>query len=407
MMVIYKKRKGYSMNFLSIIPGFRSSTLWKSVVAVLYYLISIYYFIHSWGMLLFLMSTPFALFSFMDIAGWYQVGYSYSISKNTLIISTILVIISAIAVFHSFFNIRTLKMKANSKTHSIKPKRFKDLRVHFLSIGQADSILVQQGNTNILIDGGYWMSGKPILRYLRGIGIDKLDYLIVTHPHNDHIGGLPRIINNMPIDNIIINNKNPYETKRHHKKHVQLLELIKKKDINLINPVAGKSLKVGDLNLKILAPNGEGYERINDYSIVTRLVYKDTSFLFAADAEQHSEKEMLNHNRSVRSDVLKVGHHGSCTSSSEEFLKAVSPKYAVISVGYNSFYGQPDKCVLDRLNSIGATLYRTDKRGTIIATSDGYNIKFNRKSCSYPKIKIPYTSVRLKYRALHSSKGSD
>ena len=115
---------------------------------------------------------------------------------------------------------------------------------------------------------------------------------------------------------------------------------------------------------------------------------------------------MLDNNRYVKADVLKVGHHGSCTSSSEEFLKAVSPKYAVISVGRNSFYGQPDKYVLDRLYEIGALLYRTDKLGTIIAISDGKNIKFNKKDCSYPRVKVPYTSVRLKYRALHGKKRS-
>lgn len=396
------------MNFLNLIPGFRSSTLWKSLIAVFYYIISIYYFIHSWGMLLFFISTPFVLFSFMDLVGWYQVGYSYRISRNTFIISSILVIISAIVVFHSFFNIRTLKGKFNKKSYNIKPKGLQeDLKVHFLSIGQADSILVQQGNKNLLIDGGYWMSGRPILRYLKNIGVNKLDYLIVTHPHNDHIGGLPRIINNIPIENVIINNKNPYKTRRYYKKHNQLLKMINKRGINLIHPVAGKTFKIGDFKLRIVAPNGENYERINNYSIVIKLIYKNNSFLFAADAEEYSEMEMLKYNRDIKADVLKVGHHGSCTSSSEKFLRAVSPKYAVISVGYNSFYGQPDKCVLDRLNKTGATLYSTDKRGTIIVTSNGYNIKFNKESCSYPKVKILYTSVRIKYRALHSSKRSD
>lgn len=336
--------------------------------------------------------------------GWYQVGYSYSITRNIFIVSTIFVTISAVAVFHSFFNIKSLRKKANSQ---ICKKPSNDLKVHFLSIGQADSILVQQGNKNLLIDGGYWMSGRPILRYLRNIGVNKLDYLIVTHPHNDHIGGLPRIINNIPIENVIINNKNPYKTRRYYKKHNQLLKMINKRGINLIHPVAGKTFKIGDFKLKIVAPNGENYERINNYSIVIKLIYKNNSFLFAADAEEYSEMEMLKHNRDIKADVLKVGHHGSCTSSSEEFLRAVSPKYAVISVGYNSFYGQPDKCVLDRLNNIGATLYRTDKRGTIIVTSNGYNIKFNKKSCSYPKVKILYTSVRLKYRALHGSRSSN
>lgn len=392
------------MTFLNLIPGFRSGILWKSIIALFYYVVSIYYFIHSIGMLMFLLSTPFSFFSFIDLMGWYQVGYSYSITRNIFIVSTIFVTISAVAVFHSFFNIKSLRKKANSQ---ICKKPCNDLKVHFLSIGQADSILVQQGNKNLLIDSGYWMSGRPILRYLKNIGVNKLDYLIVTHPHNDHIGGLPRIINNIPIENVIINNKNPYKTRRYYKKHNQLLKMINKRGINLIQPIAGKSIKIGDFSLEILAPNGDEYERINDYSVVTKLVYKNTSFLFAADAEEYSEMEMLKHNRDIKADVLKVGHHGSCTSSSEEFLRAVSPKYAVISVGYNSFYGQPDKCVLDRLNNIGATLYRTDKRGTIIVTSNGYNIKFNKKSCSYPKVKILYTSVRIKYRALHGSRSSN
>src|SRR5690606_37383530 len=116
---------------------------------------------------------------------------------NIFIISTTFVIISAIAVFHSVFNIKSLRKKVNSQ---ICKNPSNDLKVHFLSIGQADSILIQQGNKNLLIDGGYWMSGRPILRYLKNIGVNKLDYLIVTHPHNDHIGGLPRIINNIPIE---------------------------------------------------------------------------------------------------------------------------------------------------------------------------------------------------------------
>lgn len=109
-------------------------------------------------------------------------------------------------------------------------------------------------------------------------------------------------------------------------------------------------------------------------------------------------------NKDIGADLLKVGHHGSCTSSSEEFINAVNPKYAVISVGWWSFYGQPDKCILDRLENIGARLYRTDKLGTIIVKSDGNNIKFNKNALNYPRVKIPYTSVRLKYRALHGGR---
>ena len=389
------------MLFINFVPGFRSSTLWKGIIAIFYYIVSIYYFIHTWAMLLFLLSAPFMFFSFLDLLGIYRVWSSAIVSRNIFVVSSISVLISAIGVFHSFFNIKALR-KRNKK--NINLISHKDLLIHFLSIGQADSILIQQSNKNLLIDGGYWMSGKPILRYLKRHSIEKLDYLIVTHPHNDHIGGLPRIIKNIPIKNIIINNENPYEIKRNYRKHKELLELAKSKNINLIHPIPGDTYNLGEGNFTILAPNSSGYNRINDYSIVIKYVYKNNSFLFTEDAEEYSEMEILESGKNVKADLLKVGHHGSCTSSSERFINAVSPKYAVISVGWYSFYGQPDRCVLDRLYNIGAKLYRTDKLGTIIVKSNGEDIQFNKEALDYPKTKIPYTSVRLKYRALHGSK---
>ena len=389
------------MLFLDFVPGFRSSTLWKGIIAVFYYILSIYYFIHTWAMLLFLLSAPFMFFSFIDLLGIYGVGHSMIISRNIFIVSFIFMLISAVGVFHSFFNIKTFKKKSKKTTNFSTNK---DLKVHFLSIGQADSILIQQSDKNLLIDGGYWMSSKPILRYFKRHNIEKLDYLIVTHPHNDHIGGLPRIIKNIPIKNIIINNKNPYEIKRNYKMHKNLLELARILKINLIDPVPGNTYDLGEGYFTILAPNSSGYSRINDYSIVIKYIYEDVSILFAGDAEKISEKEILENNIDIKADVLKVGHHGSCTSSSEEFINAVSPKYAVISVGWCSFYGQPDKCVLDRLSNVGAKLYRTDKLGTVILKSNGKNIKFNKEPISYPKIKIPYTSVRVKYKNLHGER---
>ena len=387
------------MVFLDFVPGFRSSTLWKGVIAVLYYIFSIYYFIHTWAMLLFLLSAPFMFFSFIELLGIYEVGHSMIISRNIFMVSFILVIISSVGVFHSFFNLKALKRRV--KLQILRLIKFKS---SFLSIGQADSILIQQANKNILIDGGYHISSRPILRYLKRYNVEKLDYLIVTHPHNDHIGGLPRIFESIHIENIIINNKNPYEIKKNYKMHKNLLELARILKINLIHPVPGDTYDLGEGNFTILAPNGSGYDRINDYSIVIKYIYEDISILFAGDAEKISEKEILKNNSDVKADVLKVGHHGSCTSSSEEFINAVSPKYAIISVGWCSFYGQPDKCVLDRLYNVGAKLYRTDKLGTVILKSNGKNIKFNKEPVSYPKVKIPYTSVRLKYKNLHGEK---
>ncbi len=389
------------MLFLNYVPGFRTSLLWKSVIAIFYYIVSIYYFIHTWAMLLFLLSSPFMFFSLLDLMDIYPVGNSLTITKNIFFISTILVIISAVGVFHSFFNIKSL-IKRNKKNIDSIPE--KDLTIHFLNIGQADSILIQQSNKNLLIDGGYGISGKPILRYLKSHNIEKLDYLIVTHSHNDHIGGLPRIIKNIPIENIIINTENPYEIKRNYKMHRNLLELIKSKGINLIHPYPGNTYYLGEGYFTILAPNSDLYNRINNYSIVIKYVYKENSFLFTGDAEQVSEMEILKSGRNVKADLLKVGHHGSCTSSSEIFINEVNPKYAVISVGWCSFYGQPDKCVLDRLQNVGAKLYRTDKLGTIVVKSNGKDIQLNKKALNYPKVKTPYTSVRLKYRALHGKK---
>ena len=389
------------MLFLDFIPGFRSSTLWKGIIAVFYYILSIYYFIHTWAMLLFLLSAPFMFFSFIELLGIYEVGHSMIISRNIFIVSFILVIISSVGVFHSFFNLKALKKKSKKTTNSSTNK---NLKVHFLSIGQADSILIQQANKNILIDGGYHISSRPILRYLKRYNVEKLDYLIVTHPHNDHIGGLPRIIKNIPIENIIINNENPYEIKRNYKMHRALLELARIMEINLIHPVPGDTYNLGEGYFTILAPNGSEYSRINDYSIVIKYIYEDVSILFVGDAEKVSEKEILENNKDLKVDVLKVGHHGSCTSSSEEFINTVYPKYAIISVGWCSFYGQPDKCVLDRLSNVGAKLYRTDKLGTVILKSNGKDIKFDKEPVSYPKVKIPYTSVRLKYKKLHGER---
>ena len=384
----------------NFIPGFRTGNLWKILIAVFYYIVSIYYFIHTWAMLLFLLSFPFMFFSLIDLIGIYSVNPNILISKNIFIVSSVFIIISALGVFHSFFNIKTL----GKRNKNINLTSHEDLLIYFFNIGQADSILIQQSDKNLLIDGGYWMSGKPILRYLKRYNIEKLDYLIVTHPHNDHIGGLPRIINNIPIKNIIINNENPYEIKANYRKHKELLELAKSKNINLIHPIPGDTYNLGEGNFIILGPSSSRYNRINDYSIVIKYVYKNNSFLFTGDAEEYSEMEILESGENVKADLLKVGHHGSCTSSSENFINAVSPKYAVISVGWNSFYGQPGRCVLDRLYNIGANLYRTDKLGTIIVKSNGEDIQFNKKALNYPKTKIPYTSVRLKYRALHGGK---
>ena len=243
-----------------------------------------------------------------------------------------------------------------------------NLRVHFLDIGQGDSTLVQLPNNQVaLIDGGKQTDGEFLVDYIKKLNISKIDYLIATHPHADHIGGLPEVVKNFEIGKIYMPNKTA-NTKVFEK----LLEEIKKKNLKITRARNDMViLNEGDLKLSVLAPISEEYENINDYSIVNKLEYKDISLIFTGDAEKTSETEMLNLGLDLSSDILKVGHHGSNSSSIAEFLDKVNPKYAVISCGLDNSYGHPHKEVMERLNERNIKILRTDKMGTIILDSDG------------------------------------
>lgn len=252
------------------------------------------------------------------------------------------------------------------------------LKVHFIDVGQADSILIQQGNNAMLIDAGNNEDSETVKNYIANQGITKLDYVVGTHPHEDHIGGLDYVINNFQIGKIympkITSNTKTFE---------DVVTAIKNKGMQVTASVPGDSFKLGEADCKILAPNSASYEDLNNYSIVIKVTYKNNSFMFTGDAEAISETEILNKGFDVKADVLKVGHHGSSSSTSDEFLKKVNPKYAVISAGKDNDYGHPHKETMKRLKDSGITVYRTDEAGTIICTSDGNNISFNTKSGSY------------------------
>lgn len=252
------------------------------------------------------------------------------------------------------------------------------LKVHFIDAGQADSILIQQGNNSMLIDAGNNEDSETVRNYIAKQGIKKLDYVIGTHAHEDHIGGLDYVINNFEIDKIYM----PKATSN-TKTFEDVVTAIKNKEMKITTPVPGDSFKLGEADCKILAPNSASYEDLNNYSIVIKVTYKNNSFMFTGDAEAISETEVLNKGFDVKADVLKIGHHGSSSSTSDEFLKKVSPKYAVISAGKDNDYGHPHKEIMKKLKDSGIAVYRTDESGTIICTSDGNNISFNTKSGSY------------------------
>jgi len=246
------------------------------------------------------------------------------------------------------------------------------LRVHFLDVGQGDCILVQFPNgRNMLVDAGKNDSAGTIMDYLKARGIAKLDYLVGTHPHEDHIGSLDTVIQKIPVGEILL----PKVT-TNTRTYRELLEAIAGKGMQVTTAKAGVNiLEEEGLSVKVLAPLGSSYEELNNYSAVIKITYREASFLLEGDAEAESEKELLANGADLRSDVLKVGHHGSNSSTSPAFLSAVKPKYAVISLGVDNEYHHPHPTTLAKLKKAGTELYRTDEKGTIVFTTDGKDIK--------------------------------
>lgn len=242
------------------------------------------------------------------------------------------------------------------------------MRVHFLDIGQGDSELIELPNGEVmLIDGGNRDDSEFLVEYIKNLHISKIDYVVATHPHEDHIGGLPEVIKTFDIGKIYMPKKTA-----NTRIFESLVSEIKNKGLKITEANSGMNiLDEKDLNISILAPISTSYEKINDYSIVSKLKYKDISLLFAGDAERESEKQLLQSEMDLSADLLKIGHHGSNTSSSDEFLDEVKPKYAVISSEKGNNYGHPHKEVIDRLTSRNIKILRTDEMGTIVLETDG------------------------------------
>lgn len=242
------------------------------------------------------------------------------------------------------------------------------LQIWFLDVGQADSILIQNGDANMLIDAGNNEDGKKLVSYFQSLGIESFQYVIGTHAHEDHIGGMDDIIDNFNIDTFYM--PNAITTTATFE---SVLDSLEAKNIAFQTPSIDSIFKLGNATIDVLYVGTDDSD-LNNTSIVLKLTYGNTSVLFMGDAEK--EVETIIEKKDISADVLKVGHHGSNTSSSKTFLEKVNPSYAIISVGTGNSYGHPSNTTIQNLENQNIQIYRTDENGTIIMTSDGTNITF-------------------------------
>ncbi|WP_055070800.1 ComEC/Rec2 family competence protein [Clostridium massiliamazoniense] len=271
-------------------------------------------------------------------------------------------------IFYFIFSLLIFILLITTNNFFSKRNYIKNLKVHYIDVGQGDATLIEYLDKKILIDCGPNSNESNLLKYLSGLNINKIDYIFITHPHEDHIGNLDKIIANYKVTSIFMPKVN-FESEDLSKS----LSLIKNKNITLYNLNKDFKIKFDEnFYLEIFSSSKKNYENINNFSPLIKVIFKKDSFLFTGDNEELGELEFIN--KDINVDILKVGHHGSNTSSTNIFLEKVSPKISIISCGKNNSFNHPNPKVLERLNKLNNKIYRTDEDGTIIINSYGKSI---------------------------------
>lgn len=284
----------------------------------------------------------------------------HKLQKNILVLIS-LIILAFIYIFNNF--------SINSSSYNYSSN---NMIIHYIDVGQGDCILIQVNNKNMLIDSGPSSSRNRLTKYLKKLNISKFDYVIATHPHEDHIGNMSTIIDSFNIVNFyapkVYDNSKSFE---------DMVYSLKKKNLK-ISPIkrSTDNINLGNnTNVSVFSPINDSYDNLNNYSPIIKIEYGSTSFLFTGDAEKEVEESIIKNNDNINCDVIKIGHHGSSTSTSSNFLKAANPSAAVICVGKNNPYNHPNKETLNLLKENNLSIYRTDLDKNIVLISNGNTIK--------------------------------
>ena len=291
-----------------------------------------------------------------------------SVKKQLTKALLVLIILVSGYFYTTYFDNENITKDVTTNVKQTINESSSNLKIYFVDVGQADCILINDNNEYGLIDAGNNEDGEKIVKYFKDLGITKFKYVFGTHAHEDHIGGMDNIIENFQIEHFYMP-----DTITTTRTFEEVLDALEEKNIAFETPEEDENLTFSDTVFKVLHV-GKDKRDLNDTSIVLKLTYKNTSYLFMGDATSSVEKDILD--KDIKSDVLKVGHHGSQYSSTISFLKKASPKYAIIEVGKNNSYNHPKEVTLKKLEDLGTKIYRTDEDDTIILTSDGENMSF-------------------------------
>lgn len=309
-------------------------------------------------------------------------------NKNDIIKTLVLIgIIIILGIINNYTNIFAFE-DFNSNNDVVSTQNKKQVRdvkgkleMHTIDVGQGDSILLLQDDKVMLIDCGPRAQGQKVVEYLKDLGIEKIDILIGTHPHEDHMGGMAEVINSFEIGVLYTSDFNDEDITTVY--YMKFLEAVENKNVKWETRKAKDKFNFGEADVTVLAPSKEKYDNTNNYSLALMVSFGETDIMLTGDAEKLIENEILELDYDIECEILKAGHHGSDTSNTNNFLKKVNPSYVIISAGLENSYNHPVKSVMKRLKSMEITVYRTDEVGDIVMTTDGKDIQFNKEEGSY------------------------